>query len=69
MGSGQELPDLFLTLPLGGYTGLWMEIKSSTGILSLAQIKWMNKLICEGCAVALCNGFLAAKTYIEEYIK
>ncbi|HEI9812444.1 TPA: VRR-NUC domain-containing protein [Serratia marcescens] len=69
LGVRAGVPDLFLVLPRGGYAGLWVEMKSIRGISSSVQIKWMDKLVCEGYAVALCNGFLVAKTYIEKYIK
>jgi len=68
LGVRAGVPDLFLALPRGGYAGLWVEMKSITGIPSSVQIKWINKLICEGYAVALCHGFRRRKDSIMKYI-
>ena len=62
------VPDLCLAWPLGGYGGLYIELKSMTGTATESQKEWIAKLNAAGNYAAVCKGWLAAKTLIENYL-
>ncbi len=69
LGLRAGVPDLFLALPRGGYAGLWIEMKSITGIATSEQIDWMRKLKNEGYAVFLSRSFGMAKDNVMKFME
>ncbi|CAI1502735.1 VRR-NUC domain [Serratia quinivorans] len=68
LGLRAGVPDLFLALPRNGYAGLWIEMKSITGIATSEQIDWMRKLKNEGYSVFLSRSFGMAKDSVMKYM-
>lgn len=68
LGLRAGVPDLFLALPRGDYAGLWIEMKSMTGMPTSEQTEWLNKLKKEGYLVSLSRGFDRAKDSIMKYL-
>lgn len=62
------VPDIFLAVARGTYHGLFIELKAKGGSATQAQKLWMAALKAQGYAVALCFGWEAARTTIEEYL-
>lgn len=65
------VPDLFLPLPVAGYHGLYIEMKSSItgGTPSTNQIKFMNFAASVGYCVALSYDAEPAKRLLRWYVK
>jgi hypothetical protein len=64
------VPDLFLAIPRGGYSGMFIEMKRITGgIVSEAQKEWHRRLTDNGYKVVVCRGFDVAKEEIIKYLK
>ena len=68
MGVKSGVPDLFYPVPLGGYHGLFIEMKAANGRVSRNQQLWIEALRGMGYRVEVCNGFEAAKTVLEDYL-
>lgn len=65
-------PDLQLTVPIGDYHGLFIEMKRRDGVpsdIKPAQKEWHQKLLKKGYAVAVAFGFDAAKLAVCDYLK
>lgn len=63
------VPDIFLPIPRGGKHGLYIELKRQKyGKVSADQLLWLDALMHQGYACAVCHGWLAAKQVIEEYL-
>jgi len=56
-GAKKGVPDLFLALPNEGYHGLFIEMKSATGSLSLDQKMYLKMLHQNGYRVEVCKSF------------
>lgn len=67
LGLRPGVPDLFLAVPRGGFSGLWIEMKSSKGRITEQQLEWVNKLISQKYRVIIAKGYSEAKNAIEEY--
>ena len=64
------VPDLFLAVPRGGYSGMFIEMKRVIGgIVSEAQKEWHLRLSDNGYKVVVCRGFDVAKEEIIKYLK
>lgn len=63
------VPDLFLAVMRHGKSGLFIEMKSSTGKLSENQIKWRDRLINQGYEWALCRSANEAIDVICRYLE
>ena len=64
------VPDIFLPAARCGYHGLYIEMKRTKGgRLSAIQSQWIVDLLNQGYAVYKCEGWVNAKTCIEQYIK
>lgn len=64
------VPDVFLPVPRGGYHGLFIEMKRKKGgRLSPEQRVWLDLLNRLGYRAVVCNGFEAARTEIETYLR
>lgn len=69
-GMKPGVPDNMLPLARGGYHGLFIELKrSSGGRLSPEQKDWQAALLEEGYAVAVCKGFEEARETIDWYVR
>lgn len=68
MGVKAGVPDLFYPVPIGGYHGLFIEMKAEKGRVSLAQKRWIDALRAFGYQVEVCNGWESAKNTLMEYI-
>lgn len=62
------VPDLFLAAANEDYFGLFIEMKSPTGVTSKAQVEWIAKLATRGYRVAVCRTALEAIDVIREYL-
>lgn len=69
MGIRKGVPDLFLPVPMQGYHGLFIEMKSPKGRLSHEQGQWLKALNTFGYRVAVCKSFDEAKNELEEYMR
>lgn len=61
------VPDIFLPVPLGGYAGLWIEMKTSKGRLSPEQRVYLSRLDGEGYKVEVARGYPSAVKAIDSY--
>ena len=61
------VPDLFLPVPIGGYHGLFIEMKSDKGRLSENQQWFLNKVELLGYKIAVCYSANEAIKTIENY--
>lgn len=61
------VPDIFLPVPLGGYAGLWIEMKAEGGKVAQRQGEWITALLQQGYRVEVAVGFEEAKRVIDEY--
>lgn len=63
------VPDLCLPVPLGGYHGLYIEMKRRKGgTVSADQRRWIDFLQRHGYAVYVCKGAEEAIKTIEHYL-
>lgn len=64
------VPDICLPLPRGGKHGLYIELKRRKyGQISPDQLKWLEALMREGYACAVCCGWEQARSVIEDYLR
>ena len=68
-GMANGVPDLFICEPNDFYNGLFIEMKTKSGVLSENQRQWLTKLNKNGYLAVCCRGFEEAKTVIDNYIK
>ncbi|KHS84690.1 hypothetical protein RC84_08460 [Pectobacterium carotovorum subsp. carotovorum] len=68
LGVRAGVPDLFLALPRGKYTGLWIEMKAKGGKLSAQQEVWLKRLEDAGYRAVCCFGFEQAVEHIADYL-
>ncbi len=61
------VPDLFLPVPIGGYHGLFIEMKSDKGRLSTNQTWFLSKVELLGYKIAVCYSANEAIKTIENY--
>jgi hypothetical protein len=61
------VPDLFLPVPIGGYHGLFIEMKSEKGRLSANQTWFLSKVELLGYKIAVCYSANEAIKTIENY--
>ena len=71
MGVKKGVPDLCLPVARHGQHGLYIEMKSTAKTARVApeQEWWVEKLLAQGYAVAICRGWEAAKKVILEYME
>lgn len=66
------IPDLFLPVPLGGYHGLWLEMKRSEanggGKVSKPQEEFRDFAYSKGYGWAVCYGWRQARLILLEYL-
>lgn len=62
------VPDICLPVARGAFHGLYIELKAEGGTASKKQKEWIEALRKEGYAAYICEGWIEAKTKIENYI-
>lgn len=63
------VPDLCLPVPRGNNHGAYIEMKRRKGgRVTAEQAKWMEELMAQGYAVALCNGWESAAKFLIDYM-
>ena len=68
-GVRSGVPDLCLPVARGGYHGLYIELKrSSGGRVSESQARWLAALTGEGYLAVVCHGWDEARHVIENYL-
>lgn len=68
MGYSNGTPDLLIFSARGGWNGLLVEIKTSTGVLSDAQQRWRDRASEENYLYEAVFGIDQAKDVIERYM-
>ncbi len=67
-GVSAGVPDLCLPYARKGYHGLYIEMKRRKGgLVSPAQLDWLQFLADEGCKAVVCYGFDEAIRVVDEY--
>ena len=69
MGVKAGVPDLFYPVPLGGYHGLFIEMKANKGRPSAVQKRWLKVLNDLGYKAVVCVGWEEARDVLIEYLK
>lgn len=67
-GVRRGVPDLCLPVPMGGFHGLYIEMKAVGGKASSEQLEWHAALRAKGYRVEVCVGADAAWAVICEYL-
>ena len=68
-GVKSGVPDLFLPIRRGLFSGLWIELKKDhKQKASKEQLIWIDMLRCQGYAALVCVGWIEAKQVIECYL-
>lgn len=68
MGVKPGVPDLLYPVPLKGYHGLFIEMKTKTGRLSAEQKKWITALEIFGYKCVVAHGWEQAKEALQDYV-
>lgn len=68
MGVKPGVPDLFYPVPLNGYHGLFLEMKTAKGRLSEVQKRWCGFLEEVGYKVVVAHSWQEARDALEEYL-
>lgn len=64
------VPDICLPVSRGGHHGLYIELKRRKGgRISAEQLRWLDVLMHEGYACAVCLGWQEAMQVIEDYMR
>lgn len=69
MGYLKGFPDLFFAYPMGGYYGLFLEIKTATGKESKEQKEIREQLNMHNYKSIVCYGLDAAIKAVDNYLK
>ena len=68
MGVKSGVPDLCYPVPMNGYHGMFIEMKSDNGRLSPEQKKWISVLEQLGYKCVIAHGWIEAKNALLEYL-
>ncbi len=68
-GVKKGVPDLMLPVPRGGYSGLFIEMKTPTGHFREEQRRWCLDLRNQSYAVEVCRSFAEALEVVRAYLK
>lgn len=68
MGVKAGVPDLFYPVPLKGYHGMFIEMKTNKGKTSPEQKKWLLALETMGYKCVVAHGWEEAKKALEDYV-
>ena len=69
MGCRKGVPDLCLPIPMHGYHGLYIELKTERGKESMEQARWISALNQMGYKAAVCKGWEAARDLLIQYME
>lgn len=69
MGVKAGVPDLIYPVPMKGYHGLFIEMKTKTGRLSAEQKRWIAALETFGYKVVVVHGWEQAKEALQDYVR
>lgn len=69
LGVKSGVPDLFYPVPMGGFHGLFIEMKTKTGRVSQEQKKWIAALETFGYKCVVARGWEDARQALEEYVQ
>ena len=69
MGVKSGVPDLFYPVPMNGYHGLFIEMKTETGRLSNTQKRWIEMLQNVGYKCVVAHGWIEAKEALINYVE
>ena len=69
MGVRSGVPDLMLPVPMNGYHGMFIEMKTKTGRVSQQQKRWIEALNTLGYLAVVAYGWEDAKCKISEYLQ
>lgn len=69
MGCRKGVPDLCLPIPMHGFHGLYIELKTDTGRPSEHQKRWISVLNALGYRAEVCKGWEAARDLLIEYME
>lgn len=69
MGCRKGVPDLCLPIPMQGYHGLYIELKTDKGRPSKNQKRWIHALSALGYRAEVCQGWEAARDVLIEYME
>lgn len=67
-GYVKGFPDIQICKAVGGYHGLFIEMKRMSGTLDKSQKEWLAALNNEGYLARCCKGFDSAKLLIDQYL-
>ena len=67
-GLKQGVSDLHLPVPKGPYHGLWLEMKTSKGIVTPEQARWIRAMRSLGHAALVVRSWADATAVIERYL-
>lgn len=67
LGVKSGVPDLFYPVPLKGYHGMFIEMKTDIGRTSQAQRRWIQALTDFGYKVVIARGWEQARDALLEY--
>lgn len=62
------VPDIFLPVPRGGCAGLFVEMKVGANRPTKDQLRYLDELMHQGYAVAVCYGYEEAVAAITGYM-
>lgn len=68
MGVKSGVPDLFYPVPMHGYHGMFIEMKTEKGRLSKEQKQWIDVLTTFGYKCVVAHGWMEAREALEEYV-
>lgn len=68
IGVKPGVPDLFLPYPCGGWSGLWLEMKTDKGRATYCQRDWIEYLWSVGYCAYICHNAGEAINAIETYL-
>lgn len=69
-GVKSGVPDLCLPVARGASHGLYIELKRQRGgRISEEQVRWINGLLKQGYAAAICKGWQEAASVINDYLR
>ena len=69
LGVKSGVPDLFYPVPLQGYHGMFIEMKTSKGRLSATQKKWIEALTALGYKCVVARGWEEARDALMDYLR
>lgn len=68
-GTKVGIPDLFLPIKRGPYSGLWIELKVKKNKPSPEQLEWITCLQSQGFGAMVCVGFQEARDNLIKYLE